>query len=85
MYISTNNDFIKKIKKLNEKKYRDIYNEFLVEGEHLVLEALNNIRRSFQFLLEQVDWEIIICKVDLQISDSIIKLNNSIALLNSFN
>ena len=40
------------------------------------LEALNNIRRSFQFLLEQVDWEIIICKVDLQIIDSNIKLNN---------
>ena len=42
MYTSTNNDFIKRIKKLNEKKYRDIYNEFLVEGEHLVLEALKN-------------------------------------------
>ena len=42
MYTSTNNDFIKKIKKLNEKKYRDIYNEFLVEGEHLVLEALKS-------------------------------------------
>lgn len=42
MYTSINNDFIKKIKKLNEKKYRDINNEFLVEGEHLVLEALKS-------------------------------------------
>ena len=34
------------------------------------LEALNNIRRSFQFLFEQIDWEIIICKLDLQIINS---------------
>jgi len=40
------------------------------------LEALNNIRRSFQFLLEQIDLEIVICKVDLQIIDSNIKLND---------
>ena len=39
MYSSTNNDFIKSIKKLNEKKYRDNTNTFLVEGEHLVEEA----------------------------------------------
>ena len=42
MYSSTNNDFIKSIKKLNEKKYRDNTNTFLVEGEHLVLEAIKN-------------------------------------------
>ena len=52
MYTSTNNDFIKRIKKLNEKKYRDIYNEFLVEGEHLVLEALksNLIKHIHNFI-----------------------------------
>ena len=42
MYSSTNNDFIKSIKKLNEKKYRDSTNTFLVEGEHLVIEAIKN-------------------------------------------
>ena len=42
MYSSTNNDFIKSIKKLNEKKYRDNTNTFLVEGEHLVHEAIKN-------------------------------------------
>lgn len=42
MYSSTNNDFIKSIKKLNDKKYRDSTNTFLVEGEHLVLEAIKN-------------------------------------------
>ena len=41
-YSSTNNEFIKSIKKLNEKKYRDNTNTFLVEGEHLVLEAIKN-------------------------------------------
>lgn len=36
---SLENDKIKKCLKLKEKKYRDMYNEFLVEGEHLVIEA----------------------------------------------
>lgn len=39
-YTSTNNEFIKNIKKLNTKKYRDLNEEFLIEGEHLVNEAL---------------------------------------------
>ena len=36
---SKDNGIVKKIRKLKEKKYRDFYNEFLVEGEHLVVEA----------------------------------------------
>ena len=39
LYTSVSNDYIRYVKKLNEKKYRDTYNEFLIEGEHLVLEA----------------------------------------------
>ncbi len=39
LYTSTENKKIKYIKKLNKKKYRDEYNEFLIEGEHLVIEA----------------------------------------------
>jgi len=39
LYTNKNNDKIKNIKKLNQKKYRDRENLFLVEGEHLVLEA----------------------------------------------
>ena len=38
-YTSTDNKKIKELKKLNIKKYRDQNNSFLVEGEHLVLEA----------------------------------------------
>lgn len=36
---SLENDKIKKYIKLKEKKYRDLYQQFIVEGEHLVIEA----------------------------------------------
>lgn len=36
---SINNEHIKELVKLKEKKYRDLTNTFLVEGRHLVLEA----------------------------------------------
>ena len=41
MIESVNNEKIKKYAKLNEKKYRDRENLFIVEGEHLVEETLN--------------------------------------------
>ena len=42
LYTSIENKKIKNIKKLNTKKYRDEFNEFLIEGEHLVQEAYKN-------------------------------------------
>ncbi len=39
---SFENPKIKKCIKLKEKKYRDFYQEFLVEGEHLVMEAYHS-------------------------------------------
>ena len=42
IYTSISNDHIKEIKKLNQKKYRDLNNKFIVEGEHLVLEGIKN-------------------------------------------
>lgn len=39
---STNNEKIKEIKKLNDKKYRDLTDLFLVEGYNLVNEAYKN-------------------------------------------
>ncbi|MBQ2640141.1 MAG: RNA methyltransferase [Bacilli bacterium] len=36
---SLDNNKVKKYKKLKKKKYRDLYNEFIVEGLHSVLEA----------------------------------------------
>ena len=38
---SAKNDWIKQIKKLEKKKFRDLENRYLIEGEHLVEEALN--------------------------------------------
>ncbi len=37
---SLNNEHIKEINKLKEKKYRDLNGTFLIEGEHLVSEAI---------------------------------------------
>lgn len=42
LYQSINNDYIKSLKKLENKKYRDLTNLFIVEGEHLVNEAIKN-------------------------------------------
>ena len=36
---SLDNEKVKLYKKLQKKKYRDEYNLFIVEGEHLALEA----------------------------------------------
>ena len=41
MYTSVNNEKIKYLKKLQNKKYRRQTREFLVEGDHLVKEAYN--------------------------------------------
>ena len=37
---SKDNDFVKHIKKLKDKKYRDINNEFVIEGIKLIKEAI---------------------------------------------
>lgn len=42
VFTSIENKKIKDIKKLNNKKYRDEFNSFLIEGEHLVKEAYKN-------------------------------------------
>ena len=36
---SLENEKVKKFKKLQKKKYRDEYNQYIIEGEHLILEA----------------------------------------------
>ena len=42
LYSSIDNQKIKDIKKLYTKKYRDIEGKFIIEGEHLVIEAYKN-------------------------------------------
>ncbi len=38
---SKENDLVKHIKKLKEKKYRDENNEFIVEGPKMISEAIH--------------------------------------------
>ena len=59
IYTSTDNKNIKNLKKLNIKKYRDQNDCFLIEGEHLVLEAYKKgllktliVREQSQFKLD---------------------------------
>jgi len=64
MYISSiNNDFIKETAKLKEKKYRDITNTFLIEGEHLVKEAIKNNLVNTIIVLEDYEYETEIKKI----------------------
>lgn len=49
---SLNNEHIKEILKLKEKKYRDLSNTFLIEGRHLVLEAYRE-KKIVELILEQ--------------------------------
>ena len=42
IYTSIENEHIKEIKKLNNKKYRDLNGKFIIEGKHLVEESIKN-------------------------------------------
>ena len=68
IYTSIENSKIKEIKKLYTKKYRDNYNLFIVEGEHLVLEAHKNNMLEELILLEDFD-------IDLNVKKSYVSLN----------
>ena len=52
MINSINNEKVKEISKLKDKKYRDKSNLFLVETYHLVEEAFNNNLLEEVFILE---------------------------------
>lgn len=52
---SLNNEKVKKFRKLQKKKYRDQYNEYIVEGKHLVIEAFKVGVLEELILLENED------------------------------
>ena len=54
---SINNEHIKELAKLKEKKYRQLTNSFLVEGEHLVLEAYNSGSLKEVIILDGHDYD----------------------------
>lgn len=70
MYSSINNEFIKSIKKLNEKKYRDNTNTFLVEGEHLVIEAIKNNLVKYLIVRDDYDFDY---KNKIVVTDKVLK------------
>ena len=55
MIESVNNERIKRIAKLNDKKFQDIENKFIVEGKHLVEEALKLGYLEEIFLIKDED------------------------------
>ncbi len=58
LYTSTKNQRIRQLKKLNQKKYRDESNEFLIEGEHLVQEAYQKGFLKELFLKQGIDFKL---------------------------
>lgn len=58
LYTSMQNDKIKNLHKLNQKKYRDETGNFLVEGEHLVLEAYKKGYLKELLLEENTDFSL---------------------------
>ena len=58
IYASINNEKIKNIKKLNSKKYRNEFNSFLVEGEHLVEEAYKKGLLKYLIIDENIDYKL---------------------------
>lgn len=63
MITSLTNEFVKYLDKLKLKKYRDIENKFIVEGEHLVTEAIKNKRCEKVILVEEYEFDTDIEKV----------------------
>ncbi len=55
---SLENNKIKKYLRLKQKKYRDLENLFIVEGEHLVVEALNSNRLYDLLVLDGYNFDI---------------------------
>ncbi len=49
---SKNNDLVKHIKSLKEKKYRDEYNEFVIEGIKIVEEAILETAKVKQIIID---------------------------------
>lgn len=74
MYISSiNNDIVREKVKLKVKKYRDITNTYLIEGEHLVSEAINSGVIESVFILKDYSYDIPSNIVKYEVSMEILK------------
>ena len=78
MIESINNEQIKEIRKLKDKKYRDESNLFLVEGDHLVKEAYKAGYLKKLILTEDIyDFDVEKLLVSDKVIKSISELNNT--------
>lgn len=73
---SVNNEHIKEINKLKEKKCRDLTNTFLIEGEHLVEEAIKSNLVKEVIVLENTNINIDNIKTTYVSKDVIKKLSS---------
>ncbi len=82
MYISSvNNDFVKEVSKLKLKKYRDETNTFLIEGEHLLKEALKKKIVNTIIVLENYPYETDLEKVTVT-KEVMKKLSDNVSIPN---
>ena len=71
---SRNNDLIKKVKSLNDKKFRNQYNQFIIEGDKMINEAIKEkINIEYIFVEENYEW-----KNDEIDSNKIINVSSSV-------
>lgn len=71
IYSSVENEKIKEIKKIQNKKYRDIKNLFIVEGEHLVKEAYKT--NNLVTLIKEEDFDISLDIETLTVTKKVMK------------
>ena len=76
IYSSTKNEFIKSIKKLQEKKYRDSTATFLVEGEHLVIEAIKN--NCVKYIITEENYEFKSNIRQIKVTNNVLKYISSL-------
>ncbi len=76
IYSSIHNEKIKDLKKLNEKKYRDKENLFLIEGEHLILEA--NKKNVLKEIIVLDGYEINIDVPKITVTENVMKFISSL-------
>ena len=76
---SLENNKIKEIRKLTSKKYRDRQNLFLIEGEHLVLEAIKRGYIKERLIEQNVDFPMDVYKtyVTYEILQKITNMNSA--------
>lgn len=79
MIESVDNNRIKEIRKLKEKKYRDQNKLFLVEGEHLVEEAYKaGLLKTVILLNRDIDMEVEKIEVSDKVMNTISEINTNI-------